>query len=505
MCKRILSSSLVAFFFSFASVFAGNVNLLIVQDVEAEAGSTITIELEIQNDDDVIGFNCDIPLPEGFTLVEGSGEHFRTGDHQLSLSVIDDNVARLMLFSMTNAFLEGDEGVVAAFEVQTPGTPGNYTFDISGIPVIGTILNGEATNVITGTESGDVSLTGGEFTVSLTVMDEEENPLQGALVTINGGEYLTNEDGEADFQLFSGSYDYSVEMECLLAAEGVINVSDDLAVPVIMEGLPGDANGDGFVNVLDVLAIANYYASGNVAAFCFENADVNNDGVINVMDVLLVSSMFAGDNKMLMQQGLNSEDAHAYLNPDGISLTSDGTLAGFQFELKGDNLSSLTPKLKLADHHIVYGYDEGVFRAIVFNLNNKPIPQGTIGIVTFDDHAGENLAWSHALAGNLIADEVPVHTHTGEVTGIEDIAKKIDYRVFPNPAENVFWVSFNNQSNHAVSLSLVNIRGQTIQQLTADEKGYSETEFNVHDLPAGMYIIRLNYKGQTVMDKIMLQ
>jgi hypothetical protein len=50
--------------------------------------------------------------------------------------------------------------------------------------------------------------------------------------------------------------------------------------------LPGDANCNGLVNVMDVLSVINYIIGNNPQPFCFENADVNGDGLINVNDVV---------------------------------------------------------------------------------------------------------------------------------------------------------------------------------------------------------------------------
>jgi hypothetical protein len=52
-------------------------------------------------------------------------------------------------------------------------------------------------------------------------------------------------------------------------------------------GMPGDANCDGVVNVLDVVSVVNYVLGGNPDPFCAENADANSDGLINVLDVVL--------------------------------------------------------------------------------------------------------------------------------------------------------------------------------------------------------------------------
>jgi carboxypeptidase T len=55
--------------------------------------------------------------------------------------------------------------------------------------------------------------------------------------------------------------------------------------------LPGDANCDGMVNVIDVITTVNYVMGLNPEPFCPENADVTEDGIINVLDVIATVSI----------------------------------------------------------------------------------------------------------------------------------------------------------------------------------------------------------------------
>lgn len=65
--------------------------------------------------------------------------------------------------------------------------------------------------------------------------------------------------------------------------------SDFTNGPLVPVLLPGDANGDGVVNALDVISTINYIlGTGPGGPFVFENADVNGDSIINVMDVTLI-------------------------------------------------------------------------------------------------------------------------------------------------------------------------------------------------------------------------
>ena len=50
--------------------------------------------------------------------------------------------------------------------------------------------------------------------------------------------------------------------------------------------LPGDANCDETINLLDVITTVNYIAGLSPDPFCFENADVNQDNNIDLLDVI---------------------------------------------------------------------------------------------------------------------------------------------------------------------------------------------------------------------------
>jgi len=164
------------------------------------------------------------------------------------------------------------------------------------------LANDQAAETSLTMPADDVELTANfeiiEFIVTFIIDDEEGDPVEGALVNIdNEFTGFTDENGEVDFIFVTGSYNYEVEMECLISASGMIEVVDeDLEVMVALERLMGDANDDGFVNVLDILVIANYFAMADPLPdpFCFQNADMNGDGIINLIDLLLVANLFSG-------------------------------------------------------------------------------------------------------------------------------------------------------------------------------------------------------------------
>ena len=65
----------------------------------------------------------------------------------------------------------------------------------------------------------------------------------------------------------------------------VLNLDGDilLNIPPL---LPGDVNGDGIVNILDLTLVAQGFGTGDLTA------DVNGDGVVNVFDLVFVANAF---------------------------------------------------------------------------------------------------------------------------------------------------------------------------------------------------------------------
>jgi len=61
------------------------------------------------------------------------------------------------------------------------------------------------------------------------------------------------------------------------------------------EPLPGDANGDGTVDVKDVVATIDYMLENSPTPFVFSNADVNADNTIDVKDVVGIIDIIIGN------------------------------------------------------------------------------------------------------------------------------------------------------------------------------------------------------------------
>jgi hypothetical protein len=57
---------------------------------------------------------------------------------------------------------------------------------------------------------------------------------------------------------------------------------------VVVEGIPGDANNDGIVNVTDVMLVVRYSGGMEVLDINLKNADINDDGQVNITDAMSI-------------------------------------------------------------------------------------------------------------------------------------------------------------------------------------------------------------------------
>ena len=81
--------------------------------------------------------------------------------------------------------------------------------------------------------------------------------------------------------------------------DGKVNISDvtDL-IDYLLKGnttsIPGDVDGDGKVNISDVTALIDYLLSGNASGIDLDGADVNRDGKVNISDVTDLIDLLLG-------------------------------------------------------------------------------------------------------------------------------------------------------------------------------------------------------------------
>ncbi len=139
----------------------------------------------------------------------------------------------------------------------TPVAPSSLNCAPSGLDIVLSWLNGEGYDSVT-------VLRGGV-----------------AIATLGGGA-TGYTDGNPGF----GSHDYTVRG----TIDGLDSATDSCSAAVEPGFVRGEVNGDGSVNLADIIALGAYLFSGASAPSCLDGADVNDDGALAVDDMIYALS-----------------------------------------------------------------------------------------------------------------------------------------------------------------------------------------------------------------------
>lgn len=111
--------------------------------------------------------------------------------------------------------------------------------------------------------------------------------------------------------------------------------------------------------------------------------------------------------------------------------------------------------------------------------------------------------------GRLALATMATLATTGTASKVHDLSKQewaFQLTVHTNPVGRDFRLYYQLPVNEYVSIDLMSIQGQVLQNLYAGSQvaGRHNTEFNASDLPPGIYFVRLTTRLGTIMRKILL-
>ncbi len=179
---------------------------------------------------------------------------------------------------------------------------------------------------------------------------------------------------------------------------------------------PGDANGDGSVNVFDVTATVNYILGSFSTGFDSEAADANGDGTVNVFDVTKMVNIILGvDNagaKMRKVEGLSGTDK-LYLEDFEIEPgeekeveillnNPDAEYRDLQFDLylpegitvvqdEDDEFLVDTGSRCTKKHSVGFSYTDGHYVCMLYSTAKNPLTGNSGDILTITLKANEGV------------------------------------------------------------------------------------------------------------------
>ena len=92
-------------------------------------------------------------------------------------------------------------------------------------------------------------------------------------------------------------------------------------------------------------------------------------------------------------------------------------------------------------------------------------------------------------------------------TGINENHDLPGLNIYPNPATNNFTTEFELTEAADISISLINLSGQKVQNINSLQLGVGihKFEINAENLSKGLYFMEISRNGEKTYSKIMLQ
>lgn len=246
----------------------------------------------------------------------------------------------------------------------------------------------------------------------------------------------------------------------------------------------GDVNGDGNIDVLDVVAIvAHILQTTLLPESAIVHADINMDGNVDILDIVAVVAEILS-NRIA---GEPASEASIFLNDGKATLNADGVVQAVQMTLShGDDFSiQMTDNAYLAESSTV----DGITRLVVVYPEDDVIFTTTGGF-----KIEENLI---ASGGEFVNSSV--------VNGYAMLSN------YPNPFNPTTQINYNLPTQSLVNVSIYNMLGQNVSTLVSgmqDAGEYSVLWNGVNDagnpVPSGIYFVKMNHNNETLSQKITL-
>tara|TARA_B100001029_G_C15031451_1_gene437251 strand:- start:258 stop:1589 length:1332 start_codon:yes stop_codon:yes gene_type:complete len=242
----------------------------------------------------------------------------------------------------------------------------------------------------------------------------------------------------------------------------------------------GDANGDGNVNVSDIVLLVGAILNNGGSTDGVDCGDMDGGGVINVSDIVAIINIILNP----MSDTSNATEAKLNIGTD-VSIIADGQISAIQMVLSHDSDFSieLTQDAWVADYA---------------TSDNK-----TTLIVVMP--GGEYLFTPN---GEFTIEETIVLNSENEID-VTSSALPAEFSVsdaYPNPFNPVTALNINLPEEGLVNVNVYNVAGQMVDAVYSNSliAGTHSISWDASNLPSGVYLIRTEAGKNISTQKVML-
>ena len=243
-----------------------------------------------------------------------------------------------------------------------------------------------------------------------------------------------------------------------------------------------DINGDGNINVLDIVQMANHIIGNSLLVDCaLDAADYTQDGSVNVLDIVQIANMIINGGGRA-----NIEDASSVkiIQMDGkVLMNANGYVGAIQMSLQhgSDFAIQLTKKALLASFNTI-GNDTKLI--IVAPESDE--------LFTFEGDT--EIVEIIAANSEDYIDVISVPVEFGF------------YSAYPNPFNPVTTLSYSLPMDSDVLIQVYNLHGRVVETLANGNmnSGYHAVNWNADSHSSGLYFIKMVAGDYHQTQKLML-
>lgn len=451
------------------SALSYSVNELSMTNGSGTAGEEVTIAVKVKNMAEICGMQLSIPLPATASYVEGSAAvSSRASGHSVTASC-SNNLLKLVLFSMNNTPITGNDGEVLTFRLSLAGN-GYYTLS----PQNAILSNPKGENKLSDVFSSSLEMRCPSINISTNSVSFADSPVNQSV----DASFNVNNYGNANLVIKEARFsnpDFSFITSLPLTIES--GQSTDIKVRF------SNVKAGTYTGVLKLYSNdpLQPVKEVNLSATRFEPNYVSIDTVKTV----------PGTTTPLSISLKNYSPATALqflLHYPSANLTFDGTQAKLSSRCSNHTLN-------------VSRVDANTLRFIIFSMNSAPftgtegsivtVPATTTTATTPGDYqvSLSDVVVSSTAGSDVVSSKNGVGLVTVEsAVAISEI--ELQGRVYPNPARQM--LNIDNRDDLFDQFTIYSLQGSAVQ------KGELQPALNHIDLVTripGIYLLHLRGNG----------
>lgn len=189
-----------------------------------------------------------------------------------------------------------------------------------------------------------------------------------------------------------------------------------------------------------------------------------------------------------------------------IRFQNTGTDTAFTVVIKdtlSTNLDLNSINMGASSHHYTWEVHENV---LIINFNNIMLPdsnkseQNSHGFIKFKINPKANITYKDLISNRaaiyfdynepVITNQVWLNKNI--VSSSDEMAKNIDFQLFPNPVDDILNLVYQNEMDGNTSIVLLNMQGQVLLKKEIAQK---QNSIDISSFPKGVYLVQLKYKN----------